>query len=50
MNIGILLLAAHASTKAGSIGIISFPLTVFSVFMIKTCTNFSPTFSEQAKN
>ena len=49
MNIVILLLAGHANTKAESNGIISFPLTDFSVFIIKTYTDSSPTFPEQAK-
>ena len=35
-----LLLIGHANTKAKSIGTILFPLTVFSVFLIKTCIDF----------
>ena len=42
MNIVILLVARHANTKAESIVIILFLLTVFSVFIMKTCTDFSP--------
>ena len=36
--------------KAKSIGMISFPLTVFTVFVIKTCTDFFLIFSDQGKN
>ena len=39
----------HANTKSESIVIIVFLLTVFSVFITKTCTGFSQTFFEQAK-
>ena len=44
-----MLMARHANTKAEWIVIILFLLTIFSVFMIKTCTGFSPIFSEQEK-
>ena len=50
MNIVILLLAGHASTEAKLVVIILFQLTVFSVFITKTCTDFLLTFSEQAKD
>ena len=50
MNIVTLLLAKYAYTKAESIVIISFLLTVFSVFVMKICNGFSPTFFEQAQN
>ena len=49
MNIVILPLARYANTKSESIVIILFLLAVSSAFIIKTCTDFSPTFSEQAK-
>ena len=43
-------LIKHSNTKSEWNAIILFLLTVFSVFIMKTCTNFSPTFSGQAKN
>ena len=42
-----LLLIRHANAKSKHIAIIVFLLTAFSM---KTCTNFSPTFSGQANN
>ena len=50
MNIVILLLTKHLNTKSESILIILFLLIVFSVFIMKTCTGFSPSFSEPAIN
>ena len=44
-----LLLARHANPKSESIVIILFLLPIFSVFIMKTCTDLSPTFSEQAQ-
>ena len=49
MNIMILLLAKHANPKSESIVIILFLLSIFSVFIMKTCTGLSPIFSEQAQ-
>ena len=52
MNIVILLLDGHANKKAESFVIISFLffnfvfVSILSVFITQTCTDFSPTFSE----
>ena len=43
-------LIRHANIKSEWIAIILFLLTVFLVFIMKTCTNFSPTFYGQANN
>ena len=50
MDIVVLLLARNANKKSESIAIILLLLIVFSVFITKKCTSFSPTLSGQGKN
>lgn len=49
MNAMVLLLSKHANPKSELIVMILLLLSIFSVFIVKTCTGLSPTFSEQTQ-